>query len=153
MMTKYHMYKVEGQITDPAEIEAILRKGKYATFALCRNQEPYLVTLNYGYDAEAQTLFLHSAPEGLKLEFIKANPTVCGTVIVDEGYARGKCTHAYRSVVFWGEIEILTDLDDKRAGLSCMIDHLEEDAAAVRQRLLSNPDRLKHVTVLKLTID
>lgn len=153
MNKKYHMHKVEGEITDPAAIEAILLEGKYATLALCREQEPYVVTMNYGYDAEARTLFFHSAPEGLKLDFVRANPSTCGTVIVDEGYVHGKCTHAYRSVVFWGQLELLADLDDKRAGLSCLIDHLEEDAGAVRKRLLSDPARLANVAVLKLTID
>ena len=33
-----------------------------------------------------------------------------------------------------------------------MIDHLEADAAAVRLRLLSDPARLEHVTVLKLVV-
>jgi uncharacterized protein len=151
-MAKYHMHKVEGEITDQAAIAAILQQGRYATLALCREHEPYLATLNYGYDGERNTLFFHSATEGLKLEFLRANPNVCGTVIVDEGYVHGKCTHAYRSVVFWGRIEFLQDLDDKRAGLSLMIDHLEDDAAPVRQRLLSNPARLENVEVLKLVI-
>jgi uncharacterized protein len=151
-MTKYHMHKVEGEIADLEAIETILQQGKYATLALCRQQEPYIVTLNYGYDGETRTLFFHSAPEGLKLEFLRANPTACGTVIVDEGYVHGKCTHAYRSVVFWGRVEFLQDSDEKRRGLERMIDHLEEDAATVRGRLLSNPARLEGVEVLKLRI-
>jgi uncharacterized protein len=151
-LTKYHMHKVEGQITDPTAVEAILDQGKYATLALCNRQEPYLVTLNYGYDRENCALFFHSATEGLKLAFIRANPEVCGTVIIDEGYVHGKCAHAYRSVVFWGRIEILQDLDEKRAALERMIDQLEEDAASVRQRLLSDPARLVNVAVLRLVI-
>lgn len=152
-MVKYHMHKVEGEITDPADIEAILLRGKYATLALCCEQEPYVVTLNYGYDASNKTLYFHSAAEGLKLAFIRANPNACGTVIVDEGYVAGKCAHAYRSVVFSGRVEILEGLDEKCVGLGYMIDHLEADAAAVRARLLSNPARLENVAVLRLTID
>ncbi len=151
-MTKYHLHKVEGEITDSKAIEAILLEGKYATLAMCRDQEPYVVTLNYGYDGESRTLFFHSATEGLKLEFVRANPLVCGTVIVDEGYVHGKCTHAYRSVVFWGQMEILEDAAAKRTGLERMIEHLEADAATVRKRLLSDPARLGNVEVLKLVI-
>lgn len=151
-MTKYHMHKIERQITDPEAVEAVLQRGQYATLALCREREPYLVTLNYGYHSPDRVLYFHSATEGLKLDFIRENPQVCGTVIEDHGYVQGKCTHAYRSVVFWGEIEVLEDLEEKRAGLVCMIDHLENDAEGVRQRLLSNPTRLAGVAVLRLRI-
>jgi uncharacterized protein len=152
-MRRYHLHKAEQETKDPAEIEAILLGGKYATLACARQSEPYLVTLNYGYAPELRTLYFHSAVEGLKLEFIRENPLVCGTVVVDKGYCQGKCTHAYRSVVFWGRIELVEDATDKAAGLGVMIDHLEDDPVAVRRRLLSNPDRLAHVAVLKLAID
>jgi nitroimidazol reductase NimA-like FMN-containing flavoprotein (pyridoxamine 5'-phosphate oxidase superfamily) len=151
-MARYHMHKAENEITDHGEIEAILLRGQFATLALAQGDEPYVVTLNYGYDPEARALYFHSATEGLKLAFLRSNPRVCGTVIEDHGYVQGKCTHAYRSVVFWGELTLLQDSADKVAGLSRMIDHLEEDPVAVSRRLLSNPERLKNVAVLKLTV-
>ncbi len=152
-MTRYHMHKAELEITDPQALEAILLGGTYATLAFARGNEPYLVTLNYGYDPVERALYVHSAVEGLKLAFIRENPRVCGTVIVDEGYCQGRCTHAYRSVVFWGRIELLETAAEKEAGLGLMIDRLEDDPAATRRRLLADPDRLNHVAVLKLTIE
>ncbi len=152
-MPRYHMQKVEGEIKDPAAIEAILAGGQYATLALARQDEPYVVTLNYGYAPAAHALYFHSALEGLKLEFIRENPRVCGTVVVDRGYQKGRCSHAYGSVVFSGRIELLESDDDKKAGLSVMIDHLEEDPVSVRRRLLADPGRLATVAVLKLSIE
>lgn len=152
-MARYHMHKSEREITDADAIEAILKQGKYATLALARDGEPYVVTLNYGYDPEERALYFHTATEGLKLAFIRENPTVCGTVIEDQGYIQGKCAHAYRSVVFWGRIERLEDADDKAHGLGCLIDHLEEEPEQRRERLLADPSRLGGVAVLKLTID
>ena len=84
-MPTYHMHKTEAAITDEAEIQAILAGGKFATLAFARQGEPYLVTMNYGYDPEQRALYFHSAPQGLKIEFARENPQVCGTVIVDEG--------------------------------------------------------------------
>lgn len=152
-MTRYHLHKAEREIKVESEIEAILLGGKYATLAFARQGEPYVVTLNYGYVPEQKTLYFHSAIEGLKLEFIRENPAVCGTVVVDEGYCQGRCTHAYRSVVFRGRMEFVAASTEKALGLGVMIDHLEEDPVATRHRLLSNPDRLAHVAVLKLTIE
>lgn len=152
-MTRYHMHKPEREITDAAAMESVLLHGTYATLALCRDQEPYAVTLNYGYDRGERVLYFHSAMEGLKLDFVRENPRACGTVIEDKGYLAGKCSHAYRSVVFWGDITVVEDFKAKRAGLRCMIEHLEEDPEAVYQRLLSDANRLRTVTVLRLDID
>lgn len=49
--------------------------------SMCREDEPYIVTLSYGYDIENNTLFFHCSPIGLKIDFIKSNPMVCGTII------------------------------------------------------------------------
>lgn len=49
-MTRYHLQKKEREIKDTKELQAIIKKGKYTTIALCRNNEPYIVTLSYGYD-------------------------------------------------------------------------------------------------------
>jgi len=47
-MRKYHMNKVEKEINDAEVIGLILKMGKYAVVAMCRGEEPYVVTMNYG---------------------------------------------------------------------------------------------------------
>lgn len=152
-MSRYHMHKAEAAITDEAAIQDILAAGKYATLAFARHGEPYLVTMNYGYDPKARALYFHSAPHGLKLEFARANPQVCGTVIIDDGYIPNRCSHAYRSVVFWGRVEFLETPKEKAYGLGVLIDCLEPDPAATRAKLISDPGRLNNVAVLKISID
>ena len=65
-----HLY--DREIKDNHEIQNILLQGKYAVVALCRDNEPYLVTLNYGYDREKEAMYFHSALAGLKLDFLQA---------------------------------------------------------------------------------
>ena len=84
---------------------------------MCRNNEPYIVTLSYGYDEQKHALYSHCAINGLKLEFISQNPNVCGTVIEDEGYIEDECEQKYRSVVFWGKMYKVEDLAEKKYGL------------------------------------
>ena len=50
LTSRYHMHKQEAEITNPAAIEAVLRAGRFATLALCRDGEPYVVTMNYGFE-------------------------------------------------------------------------------------------------------
>lgn len=152
-MPKYHMKKKEREIKDEAVLKKVLKHGKYAIVALCRNQEPYIVTLNYGYDEAKHALYFHCAPRGLKIEFIEANPQVCATVIEDRGYQMGECEHAYRSVVMWGRMSVIHDLGEKKSALTVMIQQLEDQPDVVRERTFKDDKRIKNVGILRLDID
>ena len=152
-MTKYHMRKFEREIADKEEIADILRNGEYAVISMCRNSEPYIVTLSYGYDEKRNSLYFHSARTGLKIDFIKENPKVCATVIEDGGYLKGECEHKYASVVFWGNMQVVEDLNEKKHALTTMIDHLEEAPEPVKARLLKNDSVYEGVGILRLDIN
>ncbi|MBD3290425.1 flavin-nucleotide-binding protein [candidate division KSB1 bacterium] len=148
----YHLKRTEREISDPAELALILKNGKFASIAMCYQNEPYIVTLNYGYDQSKDVLYFHNAQDGLKLDFISQNPDVCGTVVEDHGYVMGECEHKYRSVVFRGSMSIVDELEEKKYALRVLIDHLEQDPAAVKKRILKNDDVYENVGITKLEI-
>ena len=94
-MSKYHIRRVEKEISDKEDLLEILKNGKFAIISMSKENEAYLVTLSYGYDELKNSLYFHCAKEGQKIDFIKSNPFVCGTVIEDNGYEEG-CGQAYR---------------------------------------------------------
>jgi uncharacterized protein len=151
-MTKYHMKKFEREIIDKEELLNVLRNGKYAVISMCRSNEPYIVTLSYGYDEGGNSLYFHSAKTGLKVDFVKENSKVCATVIVDGGYLPGECEHKYASVVFWGNMYVVEDLEEKKHALVTMIEHLEEVPEPVKARLLQNDGVYEGVGILRLDI-
>ena len=109
-MKQYHLLnRPNREITSDEEITGILKKGKYAVISMCRDNEPYIVTLSFGYDAESNALYFHTAKAGLKLDFLNQNSLVCATVIEDGGYVPDVCEHVYKSVVFWGTMEVVQD--------------------------------------------
>jgi nitroimidazol reductase NimA-like FMN-containing flavoprotein (pyridoxamine 5'-phosphate oxidase superfamily) len=146
------MNRQEKEITDPAEINEILRHGKFTTLGLCRDGEPYVVTLSYGLDSAKNALYFHCAQKGLKLDFIRANSKVCATVIDDRGYVQGDCSHKFRSVVIWGEMTIVEDLTEKEHAIHVMQAHLEADPEAVRRKTPVTAERLRNTTILRLDI-
>ncbi|MFC1492750.1 pyridoxamine 5'-phosphate oxidase family protein [candidate division KSB1 bacterium] len=152
-MTEYHMNKQEREIKDQDEIYGIIEKGLYAVISMCRDNDPYIVTLNYGYDKERNSLYFHSAQKGLKLDYIGENPRVCATVIDDRGYLMGECDHSYRSAVFWGNMYYIEDLKEKIHAMEVMLHHLEDYPDKVRARLLKNEDRYNKVGILRLDIE
>ncbi len=146
------MNRKEGEIADKSELFEILGQGKYVTIAMCRENEPYIVTLSYGYDENKNALYFHCSLKGLKLDLVKGNPSVCATVIEDEGYRMGECDQAYRSVVFWGRMQKVENLQEKKHGMQILLNHLEDDPDQVRKRILKSDEAYEEVGILRLDI-
>lgn len=151
-MSKYHMNKKDREIVDRQELDRILRQGKYAMIAMCRDNEPYIVTLSCGYDAANNALYFHSAKKGLKIDFITANPEVCATVIEDKGYRMSECEHSYSSVVMWGRMSMVDELEEKKHAMDVLIGHLEDDPETVKARIFKSDKVYEGVGILKLEI-
>lgn len=152
-MNTYHIQnRPNREILDSDEIQLILKKGKFAVISMCRGDEPYIVTLSYGYDSQNNALYFHCSNQGLKLDFIKSNPLVCATIIEDGGYIENECGHNYRTLVFWGNMEQLQSLDEKRIGMNVLLKHLESDLDIVKEKALKSEAFYSSMVVLKLTI-
>lgn len=145
------MRRNEKEIKNKEELIDILKKGKYTTISLCKKNEPYIVTLSYGYDDEKHSIYIHCAKEGQKIDFIHANPYVCGTVIEDNGYKDG-CGQAFRSVIFRGKMEIVESLEEKKKGLDILIEHLEDDPIPVKDKFLNKESSYERLGMLRLEI-
>ena len=152
-MRRYHMNKAEREIADPAVMEEILARGKYAVIALSRDDLPYIVTLSYGYDTGRKALYFHTAHRGVKLDYLRANPSVCATVIEDHGYIMGECAHGYRSVVLYGQLVHVDGLEEKKHGMDVMLRHLEDDPDAVKKRSLKDDQAYARAAILRLDIE
>lgn len=134
-MEQYHLKnRPNRELTHKSDIDRVLSEGKFATISMCRENEPYIVTLSYGYNSDNETLYFHSAKKGLKLDFLKANKNVCATVIKDKGYLIDECGHEYESVVFWGYMLIVDDLQEKKLGMRIILQHLEEKDSIINRK-------------------
>ena len=145
------MRRNEKEISSKEELIGILKNGKYTIISLCKGNEPYIITLSYGYDESRHALYFHCAKEGQKIDFIKANPYICGTVIEDNGYEEG-CGQAFRSVVFRGRMEIVDTLEEKKKGLEILINHLEIDPNPTKIKFLKKENTYKTLGMLRLDI-
>ena len=147
------MQKKEREILDKRIYKEIMKNGKFSTISMCRNDEPYIVTLNYGFDAINNNLYFHSAQKGLKLEFLKENQKVCGTIIEDLGYVNDDCSHKYRSIVFWGDMTIVENLDEKKHAYDIMLNHLEDNPSKLKKKFLKSEQSYENTCLLKLDIN
>lgn len=152
-MQQYHLKnRPDRELTEKFEITSILKNGKFAVISMCRENEPYIVTLSYGYDSEKNSLYFHCSPQGLKLDFIRVNPQVCVTIIEDGGYVTDECGHNYRTVVFRGTLKILSNLDEKKHGMSVLLNHLETQPEIITEKLLKSDNFYSKMEILRLDI-
>lgn len=151
MAENYHLRRQEKAIEDLDEIYAIIREQAYMTLAMCCEDQPYLVTMNYGFDSHNNCLYFHCANEGKKLDYLRSNPKVWGQIIEDGGYVVGECDHAYRCIEFDGVVDFLISYEEKKHALDIMIDHIEPDPEPLKQRMVTEK-RAAGVTIGRVKI-
>lgn len=103
----------------------ILQRADVCRVALCDDQWPYIVPMNFGcWDGK---LYFHCASEGMKLDLLHANPNVCFEAEIDVQVAPGEnsCNWSVRfqSVIGFGRLSIVTDPAEKRIGLEALLAH------------------------------
>lgn len=112
-------------VSEQSEIEAILQKALVLRVAMCRDGQPYIVPVNFGYADER--IYFHTGPEGMKMDFLAANDRVCFEVDTDVEMLPGAkpCAWSVRShsVVGFGRAEVVQDDDERLAGLRLIVEH------------------------------
>jgi nitroimidazol reductase NimA-like FMN-containing flavoprotein (pyridoxamine 5'-phosphate oxidase superfamily) len=143
------MRRKDREITDRAEIEAILREATVCRIGLADGGEPYVVPLSFGYEDGA--VYIHSAPEGTKIALMVKNPRCCFEVDICDSIIRGNrpCMWGmrYRSVIGYGRAAIMSDPAEKRHGLACIMRHYDSGTFD-----FSDED-VKNVAVIRIAIE
>ena len=119
------MRRKEKKITDNKQMEQILAQAQVCRLAMVDQGQPYVVPLNFGYGDGC--LYFHSAPEGRKIDVIKADPRVCFEVdeLIKMNKAAAACDWgvSFKSVIGTGTARILDTPAEKKAGLDIIMAH------------------------------
>lgn len=109
-----------------ADIDTIINGADVCHVAMVDDSGlPYVLPFNFGYSNGR--LYIHSGPEGKKVEIWKTNPLVC--VAFSVGYdlrvqnESVACSYSmrYKSVLIHGTIDPVTDLDEKKRILNIIM--------------------------------
>jgi len=143
------MRRREREIKTFENIEAIIRKALVCRLGLAADNEPYVVPLCFGY--RERTVYLHSAPEGRKVEMLAKNPRVCLEFDIDQELIPGdepcSCGMRYRSVIAFGKASVVRDPVEKRGALDVIMEHYGGGLAPYPE------GKIGHVLVIKVEIE
>ncbi len=105
------MLKVEDMA--PAEMHALLQRASFGHLGCAREGRPYVVPMNYAYDGKELYFF---TTEGMKTQFIEANPKVCLQVeeVTDSSH--------WRSVMVIGQTERLTNPAETERAMQMIVE-------------------------------
>jgi uncharacterized protein len=146
------MRRQEKEVTDRVSLEEILRSSPVLCLALRDRLAPYVVPVCFGH--EGDTLYIHSALAGTKIDLLRADPIVgfcaCSPVTVASGKTACSSTASGSSVVGTGRARIVTDEADRLRGLDAIMRHYgEQDSRSPVYR----PESLSRTCVIAVHID
>jgi len=144
------MRRQDKEITELIDIQAIIKEADVCRLAFAHNNVPYLVPLSFGYNGKC--IYIHTAQEGRKIDFIKANNRVCfefetAVKTVQHPTIACKWTSAYKSVIGYGRIIELTDFQDIKYAINEIMLHYSG------KEWDFTPSMLKKVKLWKIEIE
>lgn len=96
--------------------------------AMCDEKgNPYVIPMNFGL--QDGIIYLHSAPVGKKITILRHRPQVCVNFSTDYELRNQNpqvaCSYSmkYRSVMVYGRVEFIEDLDEKVKALNIIMQH------------------------------
>ncbi len=135
------MRRKEKEILERSEIDQIINKSDVCRIALSRNNIPYILPLSFGYDGKS--LYFHTAIEGKKIDFMKANKQVCFEFDTDvktitHDSIGCKWTTAYKSVIGNGTIYEISDKNQMINALNQIMLHYSGKEWEFTEKMLKN---------------
>lgn len=121
------MRRTDREITDRAEMIAILSRCDVCHLALVDDGKPYVVPLNFGFEwvGDFPVLYFHSASTGRKLDIVRRGGEACFSANTDHVLVSGEqgCDWGmkYSSVMGRGTVEIVEDAPTKKKALDLLM--------------------------------
>jgi hypothetical protein len=120
------MRRHDKEIRDRKLIDQILAKARVLRLGLSKGNRAYIVPVSFGYDGSF--IYLHTAREGLKIDYIRTNRHVCfeaehDVQVVENGNDACLWTQSFYSVIGFGTIEEITDAVEKVYALNRIMKH------------------------------
>lgn len=113
---------------DKERIEEVISKSEICFVGMVDTENtPYVIPMNFGY--QDGVIYLHSGPEGRAINILNRNNQVCITFSIDHElvFQHPKVACSYRmkakSVICYGKVNFIEDLDDKRKALDIIMRH------------------------------
>ncbi|HEX7175670.1 MAG TPA: pyridoxamine 5'-phosphate oxidase family protein [Pyrinomonadaceae bacterium] len=123
------------------ETLALLLRGKLGHLGCSRDGHPYVVPMNYAYDAECLYFF---TTEGTKTEYMAANHEVCFQVEEIADATR------WSSVMALGRAERVTKPEETERAMRLIVERNPDLTPALNETKIGAWKRLNHIAIYRV---
>ena len=142
------MRRDDKEITEQKALDEIMKKAQVCRLGVSYESMAYIIPLSFGY--ADRVVYFHSGPEGLKLSILRENPKACFEVEIDTQVIPSEqgCnwTMRYQSVIGFGEVEFIEELEGKREAMKIIMQQYSEEVKPIADAALSK------VIIFKLVV-
>ncbi len=126
----------------PAEMQALLQRGSFGHLGCAREGRPYVLPMNYAYDGKDLYFF---TTEGMKTQYIGANPQVCLQVeeVTDS-------TH-WRSVMVNGRAQQITGNEEMQQAMKLITERNPSLTPAISATQVDTWGRAVDIAIFRIT--
>lgn len=152
------MRRKDREVVGINEIKQILKDSHVIHSGFRTDDYPYVVPTNFGYefdDDNQLTLYIHGAPVGTKRELIKKDGRMGfeiddgGRLMVPKDPKKNTPSFAYRSVMGYGDAELVDDPETKKHALQVVLAH--ETGQKLSEFEVSEKT-IEYVGIIKITV-
>lgn len=116
-----HIRRKDRAVDDPAWIADFLQRAPFGVLAMALDDQPFVNTNQFAYDAQRHALYIHHAHEGRMIDVLASNPKVCFTAarmgrLLPAPRTRGFSVE-YASAVIFGRAHKVTGVSEMLHGL------------------------------------
>jgi len=120
------MRRTDRQIHSRETIDQIIAAAGVCRLGLSSHDHPYIVPVSFGYDGNK--IYFHTASEGMKIDYMTANPRVCFEMEQDVSVVRDeqlacKWGQTFTSVIGFGTVDEITDPPGRMAAMNQVMQH------------------------------
>ena len=151
------MRRNDKAVKDIDVIKNIISKCQVVRVAMCKDDVPYLVPLNYGYEFKDGELILycHCTNKGKKLDILDENPNVFIEIDNEKDVIAGNTPYEfgleYFSIMSPGKVEFIHNIYDKIHGLNKIMEHYTSKVTSDFKNEVLNKMFLMKITCNNLT--
>jgi nitroimidazol reductase NimA-like FMN-containing flavoprotein (pyridoxamine 5'-phosphate oxidase superfamily) len=135
------MRRNDKKINSREEMDAVIRASKVCRIAYAYENTPYITPVSFGYDG--QSIFVHTAEEGRKIDFLKKNNYICFEFDIDVRTVsdeKSACnwTAAYKSLIGYGRMIRLDKYEEKEYAIDEIMKHYSGKRWGFDEKALKN---------------
>jgi len=147
------MRRKDKEIHQPELINTIIASARVCRLGLCRDNQPYIIPVSFGYDGVA--IYFHTASEGQKIDYLAANNRACfefehEVAIIPHESEACKWTFSFYSVIGFGNVEEICAARDKVRALHLIMRQYSDQKWNFDEQQLANT-RLWRISIEQIT--